>query len=335
MASLKLKVSYSCSSNNSTTLSSFCKKVVTQIRFPNTTISPPKLRLQALGNARAKIPFSAKIAAGTVNEVLPPPLDSTSEPPQFFDGTTRLYISYTCPFAQRVWITRNCKGLQDKIKLVILDRENRPAWYKEKINSADKVPTLEHNNEFKGESLDLIKYIDSHFEGPSLFPHKRKNLQKSCCPTLTRSTKLCFLHLKEMGMKQVPTLEHNNEFKGESLDLIKYIDSHFEGPSLFPHDPEKKEFAEELLSYTHTFNKAVFSSFERDGNEAGAAFDYIETALSKFEDEPFFLGQFSLVDIAYTPFIERFQPFLLDVKKYDIIAGRPKLAAWIKGFNMN
>ncbi|KAL0002951.1 hypothetical protein SO802_016732 [Lithocarpus litseifolius] len=245
MASLKLKVSYSCSNNN-TTLSSFCKKVVTQIRFPNTTISPPKLQLQALGNARAKVPFSAKIAAG-------------------------LYISYTCPFAQRVWITRNCKGLQDKIKLVILDRENRPAWYKEKINSADKVPTLEHNNEFKGESLDLIKYIDSHFEGPSLFPH----------------------------------------------------------------DPEKKEFAEELLSYTDTFNKAVFSSFERDGNEAGAAFDYIETALSKFGDEPFFLGQFSLVDIAYAPFIERFQPFFLDVKKYDIIAGRPKLAAWIKEMDKN
>ncbi|KAK4578975.1 hypothetical protein RGQ29_028868 [Quercus rubra] len=241
MASLKLKVSYSCSNNN-TTLSSFCKKVVTQIRFPNTTISPPKLQLQALGNARAKVLFSAKIAAGTVNEVLPPPLDSTSEPPQFLDGTTRLYISYTCPFAQRVWITRNCK---------------------------------------------------------------------------------------------VPTLEHNNEFKGESLDLIKYIDSHFEGPSLFPHDLEKKEFAEELLSYTHTFNKAVFSSFERDGNEAGAAFDYIETALSKFEDEPFFLGQFSLVDIAYAPFIERFQPFLLDVKKYDIIAGRPKLAAWIKEMDKN
>ncbi|XP_030932051.1 glutathione S-transferase L3-like isoform X4 [Quercus lobata] len=274
MASLKSKVSYSCSNNNTNSvpfyLSSFCKKVVTQIRFPNTTISPPKLQLQTLGNARAKV-LSAKIEAGTVNEVLPPPLDSTSEPPQFFDGTTRLYISYTCPFAQRVWITRNCKGLQDKIKLVILDRENRPAWYKEKINSADKVPTLEHNNEFKGESLDLIKYIDSHFEGPSLFPH----------------------------------------------------------------DPEKKEFAEELLSYTHTFNKAVFSSFERDGNEAGAAFGYIETALSKFEDEPFFLGQFSLVDIAYAPFIERFQPFLLDVKKYDIIAGRPKLVAWIKEMDKN
>lgn len=33
---------------------------------------------------------------------------------------------------------------------------------------------------------------------------------------------------------QVPSLEHNNEVKVESLDLIKYIDSNFEGPSLMP-----------------------------------------------------------------------------------------------------
>lgn len=36
------------------------------------------------------------------------------------------------------------------------------------------------------------------------------------------------------------------------------------------------------------------------------------------------------VDIAYAPFIERFQPFLLEVKKYDIAEGRPKLATWIQ-----
>lgn len=33
---------------------------------------------------------------------------------------------------------------------------------------------------------------------------------------------------------QVPSLEHKNEVKGESLDLIKYIDTNFEGPSLLP-----------------------------------------------------------------------------------------------------
>nr|XP_023904006.1 protein IN2-1 homolog B-like isoform X3 [Quercus suber]POE45767.1 protein in2-1 like b [Quercus suber] len=249
MASLKVSCSNTVSSHLTFlrdhsapfSLSPLCKKVeVTQNGFPNTTISLPKLQLQALGKARATVLLSAKMAAGTVNEVLPPLLDSSSEPPPVFDGTTRLYMSYICPYAQRVWIIRNCKGLQDKIKLVPIDLENRPAWYKEKVYSANK-------------------------------------------------------------------------------------------------DPDKKEFAEELLYYADTFNRAVISSFKGDGigNEAGAAFDYIETALSKFEDGPFFLGQFSLVDIAYAPFIERFHPFFLDVKKYDIIAGRPKLADWIKEMDKN
>lgn len=33
---------------------------------------------------------------------------------------------------------------------------------------------------------------------------------------------------------QVPALEHNNEVRGESLDLLKYVDSNFEGPPLLP-----------------------------------------------------------------------------------------------------
>ncbi|XP_031091935.1 protein IN2-1 homolog B-like [Ipomoea triloba] len=205
----------------------------------------------------------------SVSEVLPPALDSSSEPPPIFDGIPKLYISYTCPYAQRPWIARNCKGLQDKIKLVPIDLKNRPAWYKEKVYPANKVPALEHNNEVKGESLDLIKYIDSNFEGPSLFPD----------------------------------------------------------------DPSKREFSEELLSHLDTFYKTVTSYFKGEKKDVGAAFDSIETALSKYGDGPFFLGQFSLVDIAYAPFIERFQLFLLEVKSYDITTGRPKLAAWIEEMN--
>ncbi|KAL6290807.1 hypothetical protein ACE6H2_008317 [Prunus campanulata] len=255
-------------------------------KFPNTTIlSPLKLRLQASFGKKTRASLSAIMATGG-QEVLPPALTSTSDPPPLFDGKTRLYISYQCPYAQRAWISRNCKvvstgtsqsgftclGLEEKIQLVPIDLQDRPAWYKEKVYPPNKVPSLEHNNEVKGESLDLIRYIDSHFEGPSLFPD----------------------------------------------------------------DTAKREFAEELLSYTDSFNKSVFASFKEDGTEAaGAAFDYIETALSKFEDGPFFLGTFSLVDIAYAPFLERFQPFSLEVKKYDIVAGRPKLAAWFEEMNKN
>ncbi|KAF5930913.1 hypothetical protein HYC85_031786 [Camellia sinensis] len=193
-----------------------------------------------------------------------------SDPPPLFDGTTRLYTSYICPYAQRVWIARNYKGLQEKIKLVPIDLQNRPDWYKEKVYPPNKVPSLEHNNEIRGESLDLLKYIDSYFEGPALYPD----------------------------------------------------------------DPTKREFAEELLSYTNTFNLAVITSLKGGSeNEISTAFDYLESALFKFTDGPFFLGQFSLVDIAYAPFIERFYPLLLDVKKYDITTGRPMLTSWIEEMN--
>ena len=150
----------------------------------------------------------------------------------------------------------------------------------------------------------------------------------------------------------MPSLEHNNQVKGESLDLVKYIDSNFEGPSLLPdvrhvldcdpcnasstsagslmsefssQDPAKKQFAEELLAFTDAFNRALYSSIvskedvsEETGNRIVrvfenvfmlynmliftcgflipvAALDKIEEALGKFTDGPFFLGQFSLV----------------------------------------
>ncbi|GAB4833715.1 Glutathione S-transferase L3 [Ancistrocladus abbreviatus] len=210
------------------------------------------------------------MAAQTV-EVRPPSLDSSSEPPSLFNGTTRLYTAYICPFAQRVWITRNYKGLQDQIKLVPIDLQNRPAWYKEKVYAANKVPSLEHDGKVIGESLDLMKYLDSHFEGPSISPG----------------------------------------------------------------DAAKNEFAEELLAYSGELLSTVYAAVKGGDAlmEVGAVFDYLEDALGKFDDGPFFIGQFSLVDIAYAPFIERFQILLTDVCKYDLTAGRPKLAAWIEELN--
>jgi glutathione S-transferase len=88
---------------------------------------------------------------------------------------------------------------------VAIDLADSPAWYKEKVYPANKVwlivyhwiiqciqhcslaalhaktshavgqvPALEHNNQVKGESLDLVKYIDSNFDGPALLPDVRK-----------------------------------------------------------------------------------------------------------------------------------------------------------------
>ncbi|KAL0555526.1 hypothetical protein IC582_009474 [Cucumis melo] len=177
------------------------------------------------------------------------------------------------------------QGLQHKIKLVPLDLRNRPDWYKEKVYPTNKVPSLEHNGKVIGESLDLLKYIDSNFEGPSLLPDVRKQIVGSFC---------------------------------RRASLL---------------DPAKREFAEELLSYSETFNGAIINSFKGDtAKEACAQFDYLENALGKF-DGPFLLGEISQVDIAYIPFVERFHIFLSEALKIDVTEGRPKLVAWMEEFN--
>ncbi|XP_041996105.1 glutathione S-transferase L1-like [Salvia splendens] len=86
-----------------------------------------------------------------------------------------------------------------------------------------------------------------------------------------------------------------NSGKGESLDLIRYIDQNIEGPSLFPNGPTKGEFGEKLLSVTGSFHKDVTTSLKENRiDEAGAAFDEIDSVLSNFDDGLFFLGQLSL-----------------------------------------
>uniref|UniRef100_A0A7N2LF20 GST N-terminal domain-containing protein n=1 Tax=Quercus lobata TaxID=97700 RepID=A0A7N2LF20_QUELO len=310
-----------------------------------------------------RVPFGGH-SCKTVNEHLPTPLDAISEPPPLFDGTTRLYPNYACPFAQCVWITRNYKGLHDKIKLVPIDLQNRPAWYKEKVYNVNKVPALEHDGKIIGESLDLIKYVDSNFEGPSLLPndpakkefaeefiafidslinmtvhksfkgdtvkeagpdfdHLENALHKfddgpfflghefslvinltmlflsivgsvladiACIPfvesfqilsstlwnydittgrpKLARWIEGLYGKIKVVPINlqnrpawykeevypenKVPSLEHNGKIIGKCLDLIKYVDRNFEGPSLLPNDPAKTLFTEDLLPYGPT-----------------------------------------------------------------------------------
>ncbi|KAL2927416.1 Proteinaceous RNase P 1 chloroplastic/mitochondrial [Bienertia sinuspersici] len=107
----------------------------------------------------------------------------------------------------------------------------------------------------------------------------------------------------ETGSWHIPTVI---EIKGE-MTMETVADGYYAG------DPAKQDFAGVLFSYADSFHKAVTSSFKEDGINAetgmsGAAFDYIEDALSKFNDGPFFLGQFGLVDIAYARFSKDTSP---------------------------
>lgn len=101
------------------------------------------------------------------------------------------------------------QGLQDKMELVAIDLQDKPAWYKDKVYaqgtvlflgcsclasyhpehlrehcttvSRQQVPSLEHDSEVRGESLDLIRYIDSNFDGPALLPEVRYLPHRTAC----------------------------------------------------------------------------------------------------------------------------------------------------------
>jgi len=203
-------------------------------------------------------------------------LDSKSSSPSLFDGTTRLYYSSRCPYAQRVWAAVKYKGLNE-IECLEISLSDKPGWYKEKVYPVGKVPSLEHNGKVTGESLDLLHYLDEHFEGPKLAPTEES----------------------------------------------------------------KKQAADEIIGYADTFTKVGFTGLSMKdstpaeiGAVAAPAFDYLEKALEKYSSEgPFFLGSLGLVDFVYAPFIERFELAFSGIRNYDIKEGRPKLVKWIEAMN--
>jgi len=155
--------------------------------------------------------------------LIPPVLTSKSEPPPLFDGTTRLYISLTCPHAQRVWSARNIKGLSE-IQIVPIDLRDRPAWYKDKVYPPNKVPSMEHNGKVIGESLDLLQYLENNFEGPKLFPTDpaKKEVADELLKYVDTFTNTAFTALAkpepESAQEAVPALDYLENALGKFAD---------------------------------------------------------------------------------------------------------------------
>lgn len=104
------------------------------------------------------------------------------------------------------------------------------------------MPSLEHNNKIIGESLVLLKYLDDNFEGPKLLPNVRcEYVFTPCSPSLS--------------------LFKFSDFDEQRCEILQ--------------DPLKQQFAEELLAYTDTFNKIVYTSFKGDAaKEAGEILNF-------------------------------------------------------------
>jgi glutathione S-transferase len=137
--------------------------------------------------------------------------------------------------------------------------------------------------------------------------------------------------------KKVPVLRIDDTHSlFESNAICEYLDETV-APKLHPADPLERAYNRAWTDYVPSFADTVtatgYSESEEEFNTQSAripvAFERLEKALQKRGNSgPFFNGpNYSLVDAAYAPFIQRYH-FLDRVKKLGHIEKFPLLKAW-------
>jgi glutathione S-transferase len=136
--------------------------------------------------------------------------------------------------------------------------------------------------------------------------------------------------------KKVPVLRIDDSVSlFESNAINEYLDETI-APRLHPADPIERAINRAWTDYVPSFASTVtataYADTEEDYNKAAAGipqpFERLEKALEKQGSGPFFnSAQYSLVDAAYAPFLQRY--FFLDrVRKLGHIENYPRLKAW-------
>jgi glutathione S-transferase len=136
--------------------------------------------------------------------------------------------------------------------------------------------------------------------------------------------------------KKVPVIRIDDSISlFESNAINEYLDETI-APRLHPADPIERAINRAWTDYVPTFASTVtataYADTEADYNKAAeqipVPFERLEKALEKQGGGPFFNGaEYSLVDAAYAPFLQRY--FFLDrVKPLGHIEKFPRLKAW-------
>ncbi len=136
--------------------------------------------------------------------------------------------------------------------------------------------------------------------------------------------------------KKVPVLRIDDSVSlFESNAIAEYLDETI-APRLHPADPVRRAINRAWTDYVPSFAEAVTGTayaatqadYEKAAQNIPLAFARLEKALETQDAGPFFNGaDYSLVDAAYAPFLQRYD-FLDRVKPLGLIARFPRLAAW-------
>ncbi|HEX3952962.1 MAG TPA: glutathione S-transferase family protein [Stellaceae bacterium] len=136
--------------------------------------------------------------------------------------------------------------------------------------------------------------------------------------------------------KKVPVLRIDDAVTlFESNAINEYLDETIE-PRLHPKDPIERAINRAWTDYIPTFASSVTGvayaateeAFNKASEQTPVAFERLEKALEKQGSGPFFNGsEYSLVDAAYAPFLQRYL-FLDNIRHRGIIDNYPRVKAW-------
>jgi len=146
-------------------------------------------------------------------------------------------------------------------------------------------------------------------------------------------------HLQRNPYGKIPVIDDDGKLLFESCIINEYLDEKYPNPPLQPKDPYLRArgriLVDYFLNYLHEPYWALRGEMikkyeaERDQkivsetrSEVTARLQYLEEALG---DKPFFLGDYSLTDIAMLPRFPRLQ-------QYGVLPNTalPKLTAWFE-----
>ena len=143
----------------------------------------------------------------------------------------------------------------------------------------------------------------------------------------------------------VPAAKIEGQLVYESKDILLALEERF-GTTLLPDDPEENATARQLVedAETNGFREVVYKFLRAtpaDSNELAnlqAAFetklDELEQALGKYPG-PYFVSNFSLVDIMYSPHLDRLAANLPVYRGYHLKGNErfPRINAWFEALN--
>ncbi|KAF3885164.1 MULTISPECIES: glutathione S-transferase family protein [Nostocales] len=141
----------------------------------------------------------------------------------------------------------------------------------------------------------------------------------------------------------VPAAKIEGELVYESKDILLALEERFSSPPLLPEDPEENAVARQWVENAETsgFLGAAYKFLRQptsDPNELAnfqaeleAKLDALEETLGKYPG-PYFVSTFSLVDIMYSPHLDRLAANLPVYRGYHIKGNErfPRLNAWFE-----